>query len=150
MAGRKGLQMQSELNRPAMLEAAHGSASVLELGHSNSKDAHCLSCGFEMVGGRYVGLCPKCGSDRWYRTRLNKQPKARAAVALQPDCSADGHKQPISDCCKATAQCEENRKWRDGDLVCVGTYYVCNKCRMACDVEWVSPQNTPSERHKQD
>ena len=27
MAGRKGLQMQSELNRPAMLAAAHGSAN---------------------------------------------------------------------------------------------------------------------------
>ena len=53
--------------------AAHGSASVLELGHAKSNDAHCLACGFEMVGGRYVGLCPKCGSDRWYRTRLNKQ-----------------------------------------------------------------------------
>lgn len=46
---------------------------LLEPGHAKSKDARCLSCGFEMVGGRYVGLCPKCGSDRWYRARLNKQ-----------------------------------------------------------------------------
>ena len=53
--------------------AAPCSASVLELGHANSNDAHCLACGFEMVGGRYVGLCPKCGSHRWYRTRLKKE-----------------------------------------------------------------------------
>lgn len=43
-----------------------------ELSHAKSNDAHCLDCGFEMVGGRYVGLCPKCGSDRWYQTRLNQ------------------------------------------------------------------------------
>jgi hypothetical protein len=23
-----------------------------------------------MVGGADVGLCPKCGSERWYKTRL--------------------------------------------------------------------------------
>lgn len=73
--------MQSELNRPAMLAAAHGSASVLELGHAKSNDAHCLACGFEMVGGRYVGLCPKCGSDRWYRTRLKQSPKCGLGAA---------------------------------------------------------------------
>ena len=33
-------------------------------------DAHCLACGFKMNGGANVGLCPKCGSDRWYKTRL--------------------------------------------------------------------------------
>ena len=61
-----------------------GSATVLELGHAKSNDAHCLACGFEMVGGRYVGLCPKCGSDRWYRTRLNKQsPKRLGAAGAQ-------------------------------------------------------------------
>jgi len=54
------------------LAAPSGSASVLELGHSKSNDAHCLACGFEMVRGRYVGLCPKCGSNRWYRTRLKQ------------------------------------------------------------------------------
>ena len=32
-----------------------------------ANDAHCLACGFEMLGGQYVGLCPKCGSHRWYR-----------------------------------------------------------------------------------
>jgi predicted RNA-binding Zn-ribbon protein involved in translation (DUF1610 family) len=57
------------------LAAPSSSASVLELGHAKSDDAHCLACGFEMVGGRYVGLCPKCGSDRWYRTRLEQSPK---------------------------------------------------------------------------
>lgn len=45
-------------------------AAVLDLGHARSTDAHCLACGFELVGGADVGLCPKCGSDRWYRTRL--------------------------------------------------------------------------------
>lgn len=52
--------------------SAHSEAAVLELGYAKSKDAHCLSCGFQMAGGRYVGLCPKCGSDRWYRTRLTE------------------------------------------------------------------------------
>jgi predicted RNA-binding Zn-ribbon protein involved in translation (DUF1610 family) len=52
------------MNEPKMIERAED---------TGSNDAHCLACGFEMVGGRYVGLCPKCGSDRWYRTRLNKQ-----------------------------------------------------------------------------
>ena len=47
-----------------------GLASVLELSHAKSSDAHCLACGFHLVGGRYVGLCPKCGSERWYRTTL--------------------------------------------------------------------------------
>ena len=46
------------------------SATVLELGHAKSNDAHCLACGFQLIGGADVGLCPKCGSDRWYRTRL--------------------------------------------------------------------------------
>ena len=50
--------------------AAHGSASVVNLGHAKSNDAHCLACGFQMLGGANVGLCPKCGSDRWYKTRL--------------------------------------------------------------------------------
>ena len=45
-------------------------AAVLELGHAKSNDAHCLACGFKMLGGADVGLCPKCGSDRWYKTRL--------------------------------------------------------------------------------
>ena len=45
-------------------------AAVLELGHAKSSDAHCLACGFKMLGGADVGLCPKCGSDRWYKTRL--------------------------------------------------------------------------------
>lgn len=48
--------------------------TFLELGHDKRNDAHCLACGFEMVGGRYVGLCPKCGSDRWHRTRLKQYP----------------------------------------------------------------------------
>lgn len=52
------------------LAAPAGSASVLELGHAKSNDAHCLTCGFRMVGGANVGVCPKCGSDRWYRTLL--------------------------------------------------------------------------------
>ncbi len=57
-----------------------GSASVLELGHAKSHDAHCLACGFQMIGGRYVGLCPKCGSDRWYRTKLTPSVGRAAGV----------------------------------------------------------------------
>lgn len=63
------------------LAAPSGSASVLELGHAKSNDAHCLACGFEMVGGRYVGLCPKCGSDRWYLTRLEQSPRIGLGAA---------------------------------------------------------------------
>ena len=58
------------------------SAAVLELGHAKSEDAHCLACGFEMVGGRHVGLCPKCGSDRWYRTRLSPNSNSGASCGL--------------------------------------------------------------------
>lgn len=50
------------------------SATVLELGHAKATDAHCLACGFQMIGGADVGVCPKCGSDRWYRTRLAPNP----------------------------------------------------------------------------
>src|SRR5215510_6311853 len=49
------------------LAAPSGSASVLELGHAKSNDAHCLHCGFQLRGGANVGLCPKGGSGRWYR-----------------------------------------------------------------------------------
>jgi DNA-directed RNA polymerase subunit RPC12/RpoP len=49
-------------------------AATLELGHAKSEDAHCLGCGFRMLGGADVGLCPKCGSNRWYRTRLLDTP----------------------------------------------------------------------------
>ena len=52
------------------LESSNGSASVVEIGHAKSNDAHCLACGFRMLGGANVGLCPKCGSGRWYKTRL--------------------------------------------------------------------------------
>ena len=45
-------------------------AATLELGHAKRNDAHCLACGFKMVGGANVGLCPKCGSNRWYKTTL--------------------------------------------------------------------------------
>lgn len=48
------------------------------------KDAHCLACGFEMSDGRYVGLCPQCGSDRWYRTRLT--PSADCCLKDHPTC----------------------------------------------------------------
>ena len=49
-------------------------------------DAHCLACGFKMLGGRNVGLCPKCGSDRWFRTRLTPphEPATRASHTSQP------------------------------------------------------------------
>ncbi len=46
-------------------------AAVLELRHAQGDDAHCRDCGCKMVGGRHVGRCPRCGSDRWYRTHLN-------------------------------------------------------------------------------
>ena len=50
-----------------------GLASVLELEYRGSPDAHCLACGFEMLGGASVGLCAKCGSNRWYKTRLDEK-----------------------------------------------------------------------------
>ena len=45
-------------------------AATLNLGYAKSNDAHCLACGFDLKGGANVGRCPKCGSDRWYKTRL--------------------------------------------------------------------------------
>lgn len=40
---------------------------------SEIPDAHCLACEFRMVGGADVGLCPKCGSDQWFRTNLSAE-----------------------------------------------------------------------------
>ena len=57
------------------MEAAAQTVSNTQAKNAKSKDAHCLACGFQMVGGRYVGLCPKCGSDRWYRTTLTPNAK---------------------------------------------------------------------------
>jgi len=37
---------------------------------SKHSDAQCKACDFQMAGGRYVGLCPKCGSDQWFQTTL--------------------------------------------------------------------------------
>jgi len=45
-------------------------APCLDPRFRKSRDAECLKCGFEMVGGAVVGLCPRCGSSQWYRTRL--------------------------------------------------------------------------------
>lgn len=73
----KAIERVKKLGRMSMEEqraylASEKCASVLELEHAKSNDAHCLACGFQMVGGRHVGLCPKCGSDRWYRTTLTQ------------------------------------------------------------------------------
>ena len=45
-------------------------AATLELVQAQSKDAHCLECRFKMKGGADIGLCPNCGSFRWYKTTL--------------------------------------------------------------------------------
>ncbi len=54
---------------------------------------------------------------------------------------------PVSSCCRAAARCEENLAMVAGELACVGTYFVYNKCGMACDADWVRPDNaqTPAE-----
>ena len=62
------LETRGDLER--QLQSACREASTLELGHSKANDAHCLACGFKMQGGANVGLCPKCGSNRWYKTRI--------------------------------------------------------------------------------
>lgn len=59
-----------EAQGSSRLASATGSALTLELGFAKCHDAHCLACYFKMKDGAYVGLCPKCGSDRWYKTRL--------------------------------------------------------------------------------
>lgn len=38
-----------------------------------SPDAYCASCTFTLQGGSNVGLCPRCGSSKWYRTDLTTQ-----------------------------------------------------------------------------
>lgn len=49
----------------------------------------------------------------------------------------------ISNCCNADCKCEENRKWNNrGELVCVGTYYVCQKCGLSCEISWEDRSNT--------
>jgi Zn finger protein HypA/HybF involved in hydrogenase expression len=45
-------------------------ALTLEIGFAKSRDAHCMACGFQMIGGAEVGLCPRCGSERWYKINL--------------------------------------------------------------------------------
>ena len=45
-------------------------ATTLNLAHAKSKDAHCHTCDFKMAGGAKLRLCPICGSDRWYKTKL--------------------------------------------------------------------------------
>jgi DNA-directed RNA polymerase subunit RPC12/RpoP len=62
-----GVKNQSAM-RQMDLEVGH--AAILDLGHAKSKDAHCTQCGFKLVGGANVGLCPRCGSQRWYKTSL--------------------------------------------------------------------------------
>jgi hypothetical protein len=60
----------------------------------NKDGAHCLDCGFRMVDGANVGLCPKCGSDRWHRTNP-RAPLSLEALATQPPvgvCSKCGRK----------------------------------------------------------
>jgi rubrerythrin len=47
-----------------------GEATILNLGDSRSKDAHCYACGFTMLRGATIPECPKCGSDRWYKTHI--------------------------------------------------------------------------------
>lgn len=62
----------NEVPNDVVIETTPGvsGASVLNLEHAKSNDAHCIACGFKLAGGANVGLCPKCGSDRWYKTRL--------------------------------------------------------------------------------
>jgi rubrerythrin len=53
------------------IEQNRKSADVLELSLAHCKNGRCWSCGFGMIGGADVGLCPKCGSNRWYKTQLD-------------------------------------------------------------------------------
>lgn len=73
--------LQNELEAAARTEAdaALDAATLKTCGErlkrianmdDTSTDAHCIACGFEMRGGSDVGRCPKCGSERWYKTRI--------------------------------------------------------------------------------
>jgi hypothetical protein len=42
-------------------------------------------------------------------------------------------KEPISLCCNARVQVKENKHSPHGPIT--GTYYVCDKCKMACDTQ---------------
>lgn len=46
---------------------AEGGRRKAEDNPARAADAYCRACGFKMVGGADVGLCPKCGSPRWFK-----------------------------------------------------------------------------------
>lgn len=39
----------------------------------------------------------------------------------------------LSACCRAAVHTKENMKYNGSETECVGTYEVCDKCKMACD-----------------
>jgi hypothetical protein len=51
----------------------------------------------------------------------------------------------ISECCRATTTVKENLRYDGEKLACIGTYRVCDKCRLACEYEWV---NTCTEQRE--
>ena len=46
---------------------AEGGMRNAEDNPARGADAYCGACGFKMVGGADVGLCPKCGGPRWFK-----------------------------------------------------------------------------------
>jgi hypothetical protein len=70
-------------------------------------------------------------------TEKDNQTAAARADSPAPTGYADSV--ALSDCCLATTHSKDNMRFDGERMVCVGTYRVCDKCRMACDYEWMKP-----------
>lgn len=109
------------------------------------------------------GKCSLCGSSR---VPLNRE-GTKFGACVFPECkdsmhdynaeqSTDGKTEgkvwseqiAISDCCGAPTASRDNMKHNGEELVCVGTYRVCEKCRMACDYHWMNPPQTTNTEER--
>ena len=64
---------------------AEGGRRNAEDNPARAADAYCRNCGFKMVGGADVGLCPKCGGPRWFKAEggMRKAEDKKATVRIE-------------------------------------------------------------------